>query len=175
MSRPICISCNKQHLHDTPKCIHCRQKEQEIARESKRQAFELDEEVLLQYAVQKVDKTDVTQYTGLNEAERFLLVSDIKAGNHKVHRQVVYEMYCLWTPNPMIDLTFYKLMSRALGQKTRNIYNLELNPFLKGLSEGTLHLKGNTIYYGQEGTAPKKRQRWGFSKKERKPSSGGAW
>jgi hypothetical protein len=174
--RPICTRCGSAHLQDTELCINCRLADQKAQQEIKRQAFELDEDTLLSLAVEKVDKSDLNQYTGLNEVERFVLITGIKLGQHRVHKQAIFGLYSKWAPTPIKDTTFYKLLSKAIGKPKASCYRLELDPFLKGLKEGTLHLKGMTVYNGPEGT-PVKRLSKANSKKAQKirPSTRGTW
>lgn len=174
--RPKCTQCGATHLQDTELCINCRLANQQAQQELKRQAFELDEDTLLSLAVEKVDKSNLNQYTGLNEVERFVLVVGVKPGSHRVHKQAIYNLYSQWTPTPLKDASFYKLLSKAIGKPKASCYKLEIEPFLKGLKEGALHIKGMTVYNGPQGT-PVKRLSKANSKKAQKirPSTRGSW
>lgn len=72
-----------------------------------------DVDKLIELALQEPKKDELA----LNDVDRWLIASGIKAGNHAIPPKKLYALYKLWAPKPIKYLTFCKQLRKHFQKK----------------------------------------------------------
>lgn len=64
----------------------------------------------------------------INDIHRFILVLKLKEGFHKVHKQIIYNSYGIWSSNPVSEKDFIKEFNKFFTPIEPAKYGLNFKP-----------------------------------------------